>query len=188
MQFKDILKQLRKSKKITQKELADNIGISEISIRSYESGRRLPNSETLVKLENYFNVSGAYLRGETDQKTPMEKWEDPELMDAMDDSVDYMLKNISKLLSNQPERTRSDYFRFLVEFQRIFKYNPELQNCIIDILVNALSACSRTIDTSWEIKNSGACENDPKYAHIAEREIKNISEDIHTMISFIDYE
>ena len=68
MQFKDILKQLRKSNKLTQKELAENIGVSEITIRSYESGRRLPNSETLVKLENYFNVSGAYLRGETEEK------------------------------------------------------------------------------------------------------------------------
>lgn len=182
------IRMLRKEKKLTQKELGALLHIPYRTIMNWERGVRQPSSQNMVLLEEFFGVSGAFLRGETDQKTPMEKWEDPELMGAMDDSVDYMLKNISKLLSNQPERTRSDYFRFLVEFQRIFKYDPELQSCIIDILVNALSACSRTIDTSWEIKNSGACENDPKYAHIAEREIKNISEDIHTMISFIDYE
>lgn len=187
MEFKDRLKELRKSLNLTQKELAEKIGLSAITIRSYESGRRAPNSEALVKLEEFFNVSGTYLRGETDQKTPMEKWEDPELMEAMDQSVDFMMKNMAKLMSHEPDRTKAEYFRFFVEFQRILKYDPEIQDCIIDVLVNALSACSRAVDTSWEIKGSHALEGDPKYVYIAKREIKNITEDINTIVSFIDF-
>ena len=43
MEFKDILKNLRKEKGLTQEQLASSIGVSEITIRSYEAGRREPN-------------------------------------------------------------------------------------------------------------------------------------------------
>ena len=79
MEFKDILKNLRKEKGLTQEQLASSIGVSEITIRSYEAGRREPNSQTMVALEEYFNVSGSYLRGETEVREPM-IWDDTEIM------------------------------------------------------------------------------------------------------------
>lgn len=57
------LKQLRKSRSMTQRQLADEINISYGSIVDYENGRREPNSKAMAALESYFNVSGAYLRG-----------------------------------------------------------------------------------------------------------------------------
>ncbi len=60
------LKTLRKEQGLTQEELATATGLSFHSINSYESGRRTPNSKAMVALERYFNVSGEYLRGETD--------------------------------------------------------------------------------------------------------------------------
>lgn len=57
MKLSDRLKELRKSESLTQKELAEKIGISVHSINSYESGRRTPNFEAIQKLENYFKVS-----------------------------------------------------------------------------------------------------------------------------------
>lgn len=66
------IKDLRLSKGITQKELAEQTGISLRSIINYENGRREPNSKAMVALERYFGVSGEYLRGEVDRDMFME--------------------------------------------------------------------------------------------------------------------
>lgn len=61
------IRYLRKSKKLTQKDLARDTGLSYKTIVNYENGVRSPNFKAMVILENFFNVSGAYLRGETDE-------------------------------------------------------------------------------------------------------------------------
>ncbi len=55
--FSDILKKLRKEKKLTQQELADTIGVERSSIGKYESGKALPSPSVLVALSDYFGVS-----------------------------------------------------------------------------------------------------------------------------------
>lgn len=60
------IKELRKEKGITQKQLAKQTGLGYGSIIGYENNRREPNSRAMAALEEYFNVSGAFLRGETD--------------------------------------------------------------------------------------------------------------------------
>lgn len=45
-QFKDMLKHLRESRKMSQAELARELGVSTSSIGMYESGTRQPNFET----------------------------------------------------------------------------------------------------------------------------------------------
>lgn len=64
MSVSDKLKLLRLAQGLSQAELAEKIGLSMHSINSYESDRREPNSKAMAALERYFNVSGAYLRGE----------------------------------------------------------------------------------------------------------------------------
>ena len=44
----DLIKQQRKLKGMTQKQLADAIGVSEPSIRRYELGKRTP-SENVIR-------------------------------------------------------------------------------------------------------------------------------------------
>ena len=134
MQFKDILKQLRKSNKLTQKELAENIGVSEITIRSYESGRRLPNSETLVKLENYFNVSGAYLRGETEEKERM-IWDDQEIMQVIHEEIPDQLSSFSAELLKQSDKNQKLMFDLFVELKVILKLEDEkTKDELIDLI------------------------------------------------------
>ena len=65
----DTLKELRKSKRLSQAEVAKETNLSVHSINSYESGRREPNSRAMAVLERYFHVSGDYLRGNLDKKT-----------------------------------------------------------------------------------------------------------------------
>jgi ribosome-binding protein aMBF1 (putative translation factor) len=55
--FHWVIMRARRSNKITQKQLADNIGESEAAIRMAEGGYIADNSDTLVKkLENYFKI------------------------------------------------------------------------------------------------------------------------------------
>ena len=62
----DKIKQLRKSQKITQKQLADYLNISIINIQRFEYGSRRPSLDNLIALADYFNVSLDYLVGRTD--------------------------------------------------------------------------------------------------------------------------
>jgi len=63
MQFKERLKQLRKSKKITQEQLAAVIGVERSTIGKYESTNTMPSNEILIALAKFFNVSVDYLLG-----------------------------------------------------------------------------------------------------------------------------
>ena len=57
------LKQLRKSKNITQAELAKEMNVAKTTIASYEQGVSEPNIAMMTKLAKYFNVSPSYLMG-----------------------------------------------------------------------------------------------------------------------------
>ena len=57
MQFDNRLKELRKEKNIKQKDLALFLEVSNPTIAKYESGDRVPTTDKLVKIANYFNVS-----------------------------------------------------------------------------------------------------------------------------------
>jgi len=61
------LKSIRLSKNLTQKQLAINIGMSEIGIRKYEIGQRKPTYDMLIALADHFDVSIDYLVGRTDK-------------------------------------------------------------------------------------------------------------------------
>ena len=68
MTFAEKLKNLRKSKKITQEELAKIINVERSSIGKYESANTIPSNDTLIKIAEYFNVSTDYLLGKTNVK------------------------------------------------------------------------------------------------------------------------
>lgn len=62
--FKDRLRTLRKSRKLTQDKLATDLGIAKSTISMYENGNREPDFETLELIADYFNVSLASLINE----------------------------------------------------------------------------------------------------------------------------
>ena len=61
--FYDMLKSLRKSKGLSQSELAKILDISTSSVGMYESGKRQPNFETEEKIAKFFGVGLDTLRG-----------------------------------------------------------------------------------------------------------------------------
>ena len=61
---------LREDGDITQKEIAEYLGIHPNVYRRYERGTREIPVSLLVKLADYYKVSTDYLLGRTDDPTP----------------------------------------------------------------------------------------------------------------------
>lgn len=61
--FKDILKQLRQDKGVSQKEVAKALNVSDDSIYNWEKGRSEPSINELINLADYFNVTVDFLIG-----------------------------------------------------------------------------------------------------------------------------
>ena len=51
------LKLLRKTKSVTQVQLAKDLGLDKSTIACYETNRNEPNIETLKRLARYFDVT-----------------------------------------------------------------------------------------------------------------------------------
>ena len=70
------LKELREQRGISQTELANFLGVVRSTICQYEKGNRMPDSNILGKLADYFNVSVDYLLG---READSERDEKPQL-------------------------------------------------------------------------------------------------------------
>lgn len=60
------LRDVRKKAGLTMRELGQVIGVAESTISQYETGKRQPDYETLLKLGEFFSVSTDYLLGVSD--------------------------------------------------------------------------------------------------------------------------
>ncbi|MRI65109.1 helix-turn-helix domain-containing protein [Gracilibacillus thailandensis] len=67
------LKQLRNSKGLFQKEVADKLGIKQNTLSGYENGTRSPDNELLKDIADFYNVTLDYLLGRSDDPTLTEK-------------------------------------------------------------------------------------------------------------------
>lgn len=63
MLFAEILRKLRKSRNLNQKEFAREVFISPSAVSQYETGRTMPSRETTERIAKYFGVSTDYLMG-----------------------------------------------------------------------------------------------------------------------------
>ena len=69
-EFPNRLRELRKAKGLSQKALAEAVGMSDTGIQNYELETRTPNADVIIKLADFFNVSTDYLLGRTGCKAP----------------------------------------------------------------------------------------------------------------------
>lgn len=61
MNIADQIQNLRKSRGITQEELADRIGVSRQAVSKWESGQSMPDIEKVILLSDYFKTTTDYL-------------------------------------------------------------------------------------------------------------------------------
>lgn len=65
------IKELRIQNNISQKDLAETIGVAPNTLSQYETGKREPDNSTLIKLAQYFGVTVDYLlKNETPSEVP----------------------------------------------------------------------------------------------------------------------
>lgn len=99
------IREARKAKGISMRELGRRIGVSEGAISHYELGHRQPNYETLLKIGEELNVSVAYLLGEANVNETNAKLSvlnlteaRAELMDAAMNMTDEEIRTILNII------------------------------------------------------------------------------------------
>jgi transcriptional regulator with XRE-family HTH domain len=55
--FSNLIKILRKQKNLTQKQIAEALNITERAYRGYEINQSTPNTENLIAIADFFDVS-----------------------------------------------------------------------------------------------------------------------------------
>ena len=110
MEFKDRLRDLRKRKKLTQKDLASILCYGYTAISNYESGRNEPSIADLKKIAAFFNVTLDYLLCVSDVEN-----------NGLDPSEE-QCNQIYSLLTDQNQSTAMEFMMWLLNRQ-----NAELQ-------------------------------------------------------------
>lgn len=85
----DVLKELRKQKKISQAKLADDLHVTQATVSRWETGEMLPTIDILNELSRYFSVSLDYLLG-NDEKSKTDIPEDDGLTPKMKMALEIM--------------------------------------------------------------------------------------------------
>lgn len=68
MEFGNRLRKLRIEKGLSQKEVALEISVSVNAISQYETDKRFPDQDVLIKLCKFYRISADYLLGLTDYR------------------------------------------------------------------------------------------------------------------------
>ena len=71
MALSEKLYELRKKDGLSQEQLAEQLGVSRQAVSKWESGKTVPESDTLISISRYFNVSLDYLMKENDLVSEM---------------------------------------------------------------------------------------------------------------------
>ena len=102
--FAEILKKLRIEKGLTQTEFATQFHVSNGAVGNWESGKRQPDSNTLVKLADFFGVSVDYLLGKTDE---------PRTLDQQLEGIDFALYGEVHELTDEEKQDIINFARFI---------------------------------------------------------------------------
>ena len=70
MALSEKIYELRKKAGLSQEQLAEQLGVSRQAVSKWESGKAVPESDTLVTISNYFHVTLDYLLKENDAAEP----------------------------------------------------------------------------------------------------------------------
>ncbi len=105
------MKQLRIQKGLSQKELANSLGIAYKNYNTYELGRATPDIDTLIKIANYYHVSLDYLCGNEFHRIELgflsEKKE--AVVKAVKDLSDLQCDKVLSYICGMLDKTDDDY-------------------------------------------------------------------------------
>ena len=114
------IRELRKQKGVSQKELSIELSLSQPTVCAWEKGVKEPSNKSASKLADYFGVSMDYLLGRSDNISPQK--EQP-IIDK-DDELRMRIINRVKVLSDPALIRTWDYLEGLQAGQEIFPAKP----------------------------------------------------------------
>jgi len=79
----DRLRTLRRERALTQKGLAERLGITQQAIAKWEGGRAVPEPATIVRLADLFEVSADYLLGVSNTVQPAGQYSGVQVMGSV---------------------------------------------------------------------------------------------------------
>jgi transcriptional regulator with XRE-family HTH domain len=91
------LRTIRKGKRITQDEIAGFLGVKRQTYSAYERGVSVPDSLTLKKLADYFEVSTDFFFQVTDENPPLAQ-------NAQEKKLLLLARRAERIPANQRER------------------------------------------------------------------------------------
>ncbi|MBJ9983618.1 helix-turn-helix transcriptional regulator [Bacillus sp. S70] len=104
------IKELRKERKWSQKELGEKVDVSESFISKVESGKKQPSREVTAKIAEIFNVTTDFLLGRSDEED-------------LNEMLDVKFKTMKERLSNLPESQREMIMKqaenLMAEFEKL---------------------------------------------------------------------
>ena len=109
--FAKRLTNLREKKNLYQKDIAEIFNIEQATVSNWEKGKRIPDSEMLIKLANFFEVS-----------------------------VDYLLGNDTTLTTKEEELKEIEALKQLLIKNGFMKSNEDLTNKELDRLMKFVNA------------------------------------------------
>lgn len=109
------IKEIRKNKKMTQKELASKLGISFQALAQWENNLRNPKQESLERIAEALEVTTDYLKGKTNR--PDTRLSTQEDIDRYFGGTSFVTEDGVAILSTQ-FGTLSHYFNKLNEIGR----------------------------------------------------------------------
>ena len=129
MLLKDRLKELRIGKGLLQKDIAKLLSITTSAYGYYEQGKRVPDSDTIKKLAEFYNVSLDYLIGNSDIKESADKIIEKETL------------NIPKEYTDKYKVTSRDKKQYLEEMKKANEaffmndeFNEEAKKEMLDLM------------------------------------------------------
>jgi len=96
--FGNRLRQLRKEKKLTQRQLAEMVGLRHSVVSFYEIGERSPSPEIIKKLASSLHVSSDYLLG-------IDKGETVDLF-GLDEEDKHLVRTMVETLRGKKQKER----------------------------------------------------------------------------------
>jgi transcriptional regulator with XRE-family HTH domain len=112
MNHKNRISALRKSRNLTQDDMATTLGISRAALSHYEKGRREPDYDTLITIADFFKVSLDYIMGRTDDPLASLDPENRDFIDRLELSNDQLMNQLTLTIDGK-KLTAEESKRFI---------------------------------------------------------------------------
>ena len=124
--FANRLVELRESSGVSRQQLADSIGLSRASIEYYEKDKRHPDTDTIIKIAQYFHVTTDFLLGLSITPTKNKKLSDVcDFLNLPDKTVMRLKDGSSEILAQVLDSP--EFWKIIKELSFALKYKAYLK-------------------------------------------------------------